>query len=382
MKIGFLGSKKEEEHFLALDIGTEAVKALIFCRQNGKITILGASSQYYDQFGVFNGRDFEKEVFKKAVAKAAEDARGGVRLKILPAVFLGLPADIFKGRVVFQSSKRKNPKEIIDEKEKEEICQGVLKTAEKKISQDFSQISGILPQELEFLSLEILEVKIDGYEVPDLQGYQGENLEFRILATFAPKYYLQNFREILKDLDFGVLEIIHEVQNLIKVFKENNAIFLDIGGEVTQIFLMKDGKLEIIHEFGLGGRVFSQALSRTLGLSEEEARNFKERYVRMQFSEETRKRIKEIFSDAAKEWFGKFKSRLKTHKGLLPSTIFLFGGGSELPEIAEILEEGGWEVKFILPKQLNVDDKTHILNNPKYINAFLLCYAYARKKNF
>ncbi len=317
-----------------LDIGTETVKA-------------GSVIQYFDQFGVFDSRDFEKDVLKKAILKVLEASQSKKNLKEPPSFLISLPPEFLKARIVFKTHKRNNFKNNIDKIEEKEILQTVLEEVREIVSQDFAKISGILPQDSEFLNQEILEIKIDGYDVPHLQGYKGENLEFRTLSIFIPRHYLQNFEKILKDSGINNFKIVHLVQNHPNFFREKDAIFLDIGGEITQIFLARNGKLEGIDDFEMGGKDFSRVLSQHLGLTEEEARDLKERYSKGFLSEGSRKRIREIFSAISREWLSNFKSKLKNLKGLLPSTLFLFGGGSRLPEIEEVLTEGGYEVKWI-----------------------------------
>ena len=356
-----------KEYLLVLDVGTETVKALILRKKE----ILGLGKEYYERFGVFDGRDFQKDIIKKAILGAVDKAQGQAEIKVKP-VLLGLPADVLKIRVTFQKFRRENSKKIIGAKEKKEIHQKILTGAKKDIARIFCQDSGILAQDLEFLNLEILEVKIDGYQVPGISGYDGENLEFRILASFTPKYYLENFRKIINNLGFKIVKIVHPAQNLSSVLgrERPTGIFLDIGGKITQIFLMKNGKLEKIEEIKNGGKDFSEALSQTLGVSERRARILKERYSRGLISKESKSRLKEIFSGPLQDWFGNLKVKLITMKGLISSNIFIFGGGSLLPEIEDILSEGGYRVKFI-----------RFFNNPQNTTLLLLSY-YAQKENF
>ena len=88
---------------MVLDIGTEAVKALICRKDNGKIIILGAATQYFERYGIFNGKIFEVNVIKKSVLKAIEQVQSqGQNLKKLP-VLLTLGPNILKARVSLQS---------------------------------------------------------------------------------------------------------------------------------------------------------------------------------------------------------------------------------------------------------------------------------------
>lgn len=398
-----LFKKEKAEIFLGLDIGTEAVKSIIFSfsgKKDKKITILGNSFSYFDSYGIFNSKNFEADVIKKTISKTIEETKSKVNQKP-NLTLLGLPANILKGRIVFQSFKRENSQSIIDKKEKEVIYQKILSKTQKEISQIFARESGILPKDIHFINLKILEIKIDGYVVPAIQGYDGENLDFRILAIFLPKYYLENVKKIIQGLIPGGLEILNLAEVLPYFFRNRVAdgIFLDVGGNLTQIFLVNNEKLNKVDEFQIGGETFSQTLSQSLGLNIKEARILKENYSKGELSEGVRKRVREIFSQSLEDWFKNLKLKLKTQMSfreggvivgeatgsLLPSTFFLFGGGSQLPEIQEILEEGNWEgfsfftppkVKFIYPKDFrNIEDITKKLNSPQDVPALLLCYA-------
>lgn len=386
---------KKPEIDLVLDIGTEAVKGVIFERKEG-ISVLGSSVEYYDQYSAFFTPYFEREIIKRTISKVIKELERETKLKA-SSVILTLPPDIFVSRIISQSYKRKAPKDpglnlrpgpmgqggLIGKKEKEEVLEKLRREGKKKISQIYGKEKGILPQHLQFLELKILETKIDGYLVPDILNYAGRNLEFRMLTNFLPRDYLiSNFSpvSILKEMDFESLRISHPVEGLI-LTQNLEGILLDIGGKLTQIFLAKNGNLEKISEFTQGGKEFSQILSERLGLEESDARILKYRYSKKDLTEESRQRIREFFEETLKIWFRNLKEKLKEMSpGIFPSEIFIFGGASLLPEIKEILEEGDWEalsfsqplkIKFLQPLGLNL--------SPQYVPALLSYYG---KKNF
>lgn len=410
--MGFVGQK--EKIFLALDIGTEAVKTLIFSigdakerkekNEERKITILGAGLKYFERYDVFDGKNFEVDVIKRGIEEAIEQAYQSLFFSSAEKelkkraqkqkkwqLFLTLSANILKGRIASSHFYRENPKKKISKKEERVINQRVSKLAQRTISQRFAKETGILVDDIHWVSLRTLGVKINGYPVSGLQGYDGRDLEFNILATFLPKYYLENIKRITKDLKLELSRVVHSAETLPEVFREgkDNGIFLDVGGEITQIFLVKAGKLQKVQEFKIGGKRFSQALSRTLGIDEENSRILKERYSNKLLSAETKERVKDILVQQQREWYEGLKSKIKEIKGrgVLSSAIFLFGGGSRLPEVREILEKEAvvgegelpdsetLKVRFIYPKDLkNIKDTTKNLNNPQYISPLLMCY--------
>ncbi|MBZ9577772.1 hypothetical protein KJA13_01905 [Patescibacteria group bacterium] len=378
MGFDFFGTKrKKEKLFLVLDIGTEAVKGLICKKENSKIVVLSASTQYFERYGVFDGRDFETDVIKRAILKTIKEAHQNLgaqrqNCKKRP-VLVGLPPNILKGRIVWQSFKRDNSKKKISKNEQELIYQQVFKEAQKEISQRFTKEFGILVGDIQWITQKILEIKIDGYPVSELQGYDGKDLGIKILATFLPKYYFENIKKIFGDLQLKVFKIIHLAENLPIVLEDKigDGIFLDVGGQATQIFLVRGGNLKQVNEFEAGGKVFSQELSEILGIDEESARTLKERYTNKLLSPEGEKRIKGMFLEEKRTWYENLKQSLP--KEFFPSTIFLFGGGSLLPEIQEVLKENGIRVKFIYPKDLrDIEDTIKNLKSPQYVPSLLI----------
>jgi len=353
--------EKQDKVFLVLDIGTEAVKALIVKKDKSENIVLAASIQYFERFGVFDSKDFDKDLIKKAILKSIECLLQNfpADFKNLP-ILLTLPPNIFKARVISQLFERDNPEKRISELEKKNICQQVLRTAKEKISKDFASNSGILPSEIHWISLKILGIKIDGYSVSELSGYEGRNLDFKILATFLPRYYLENIKSIFRDLDIGVSQLIHIAENLSRLFREKqtDAVFIDVGGEVSQIFLVKKSGLEEISDFAIGGRIFSQVIAGKLGITEDSARILKERYSQKLLTPEAEKKIKEILLSEKINW----QKSLRLEFLSLP--VFLFGGGCLVPEIQEALNCGsrGVEVLYSIEK----------LKSPQYIPSLLI----------
>lgn len=387
MKFNFLFSqRKKPEYFLVLDIGTETVKTLIFRKENNKNIIVGRILEYFAPTEVFGDFDFQEEILQKTISKAINEVQTIAKVKI-KNLFLGLPANILRGRIIWQNFQRKNPKETINDIEERKIYEEVFNQIKIKLSQEFAQKTGLLPHDFYFSNLKILKTKIDGYKVLSIRNLNGRNLEFNVLAVFISKYQLEKIKKICQNLNLKILKIVHLAENLPYIFSDEkiNAIFIDIGGKLTNIFLVEKGELVGISEFNKGGADFTQRVSQNLGLFFPEARILKEDYSKLLLTEEINQRIKEIFSDSLQNWFENLKEKFKKfpHK-LLPSNLFLFGGGSLLPEIPEILEKGNFanltfisqpKVGLIYPESLkDIEDKTHILNTPQDIPLLLIYY--------
>ena len=373
------------ENFGVLDIGTETVKTLVFEKENDKNIILGRISEHLESREFFKNLDFPEEIFKKTISRVIEQISKIAKLKT-KNIFLGLPTNILTAKIVSQNFERKTKKPV-EQSEKKKIEEEVFQNIRNKMAQEFSQKTGFLPQDFHFSSLKILETKIDGYEVPSILNLSGRNLKFKVLVIFLSKYQLEKFERICQSLNLKILKIVHPVENLNYLFPDEkiNAIFLDIGGKITNIFLVEKGKLTGISQFNQGGINFTEKIYQRLGLSFSEARILKENYSQSLLSEKVQKRVREIFSDALQSWFENLKENLKNFpQKLLPSNFFLFGGGSLLPDISEILEKGDFspltfivkpKIEIVYPKKLkNVEDKNQILKGPQDVPLILLSY--------
>lgn len=390
--------KKKEKRFICLDIGTESAKVLICSFRKSKqekiITVLGSSFEYFDNFGVFESKDFAADIIKKTILEAVKKARLNflrnfnkeIQIGKKWPVFISAPPNILKAKIFFQFFNRQNPERVIDKKEERVICNEVLSVLQSKVANLFSEETGILPGDIHFVNLKLLEIKIDGYEVPVLRGYEGTEVKFRILSVFLGKQYLKTIENIAKEAGFYNIKIVHPAEVISNFLTEKSSgVFLDVGGSLTQIILVNNGKLEKIDIFEAGGKDFSREISRALGFNTEQSRLLKEKYYKRLFTEGARKKIKEIFSQPSREWFKALKSKISEDRTFIPSAFYLYGGGSLLPEIQEILEQGDWkdfpiipppEVKYIFPNDFkNIADSTKTVNSPKEINPILICSA-------
>ena len=375
--------KKKKEHALILDLGTEAIKALIIEKRNDKTVVLGAALEYLKRSPII-----PTETLKKSILRTTALVQD--KTKITPrSVILGLPADILKTRVFSQNHQRKTPKTVINLLEENDIYKKVIKKSKQKIAQRFSEESGIIPTDISFIEIKVLEIKIDGYPVSTIKGFSGRNLEFRILTVFLPKHMekygdcgWEFFEKIIQNLGWKLTEITYPLPAVMSISKD--AVLLDIGGTLTQITLIKNGKLEKIAEFKLGGEDLSRTISQALGISLERARLLKHKYVGKILSEPARAKIREILAPCIQEWFTLLNSKLSSNNNLVPKNIFLLGGGSLLPEIPEALTEKNWQniifpgkikVKHLYPQDLKLASEEFIINSntPQYTPSILLC---------
>ena len=346
MRLGLLKNKKENL-FLGLDIGTEAVKASVFLKEKNS-KILGYSCCYYQKYGTFDTKEFFKDLLKDAVLKAVKGACQNVALSEIPValkdriakekkwkVVLTLSPLHLKARTVNVFFERKNQEKALSAREERNIEENIFFQARKKISDDFQRETGILPAEIEWISLKTLRKKVDGYEISRLKGHKGKDLAFEIMAVFCPEYYFRKIKNILGEIDFKVVKTVHLAESL--AGKESRLI-LDVGGEATQGIFLQNGRPVSVFEFPKGGSEFTEKLSEDLGIDETTARTLKERYGAGSLQKDTSAKMRSIFAPQRKVWYDEFKEKADNFH-IVPSRIGFMGGGAEIQDIKNVLKE-------------------------------------------
>ena len=383
-KMGFVfWPKKKKEKLIILDVGTEAVKTLIFEKEGERSVLLKASLEYFDDLAFSLDEDKVSQAIKESLSVNIQNTA-------VNNVLLGLPPDILKSGIVRQSISREKDKGLINVKEADAITDGVLKKAKIEIAERVALKIGILPKDIHFIALNIFDKKIDGYEVPAIPGYSGKNLTFSILAVFMPQDYFDKIEKALKDFKINKFRILHLAEGFLNAsfLGAENSAFVDIGGESTHLFLTKNNKLFDIEEWTIGGRNFSSYLSGVLGISAKDARLLKERYSKRLLSLEVKDRISEILVYIQKEWYKNLENKIG--EKILPSVYYFFGGGSLLFGMEGVLGDGrqtadrllgGSNVKLFCPKDLSSSLQpkeeqlfNFVINSPQYTPSFLLYY--------
>jgi cell division protein FtsA len=377
MKIFERVTKKEQKvpHFVALDIGTEFVKALIFKIEDGKGVVVGAGRQR-QRLGDMHGGAVTDiagvvENCSKALDRAEEMA--GV---VADECIIGIAGELVKGTTTTVHYERLNQVVKIDFNELKNIVNKVQWKAFDAARQQLAWETGYNTLDVKLVNASIVDVKIDGYKVTNPIGFQGKDVSIGVFNAFAPMVHLGALQTIADDLGLDLVSIAAEPYAVAKSVGvdeagEFNAIFIDIGGGTSDIAVVRNGGLEGTKMFAIGGRSFTKRLAQVLSVPFAKAEEIKIAYSKGMLEDKSEKSVKEALELDAEVWLSGVELSLSEFSDvdLLPSRILLCGGGSALPEIKKVLEGSDWyknlpfarkpKVSFIKPEEVtNIVDKT------------------------
>ena len=382
--------KKSSNHLLALDIGTEFVKAIILeVHQDGKPQIVGFG-KYPQKLGdMHNGAIMDItsviENSKEAILQAQESAN------VDPTqIILGMAGELVKGDVTTIDFVREDAEKKIDLEELQEIVQKVQREAFEKARLKISEDTGFSELDIKLVNAAIVSVNIDGYKVTNPIGFQGKNIKITVFNAFSPLVHFGSLETISHELGLDLLSIAVEPYAVSRSLSyedggDYSAIFIDIGGGTTDIAVVQNGACMGTKMFTLGGRSFTKRLSQILNISLKEAEEIKLAYSDDDLDRDSFEKVREAFKIDSQVWVSGVELSLSEfdHLDSLPSKIYICGGGSHLPEIKEVLEDTSWQknlpfikppkVSFLLPEYItNLEDTTGSLVDPSDITPMAL----------
>jgi len=301
---------------------------------------------------------------------------------------IGLNPRILKAKITNFSVRKDDYKKMIEKDKK--ILESILDKAQQETIKNFIKHDNeLLINDFQIIRKNIIERKISGYKVDSVKSHNGKSFSFKVLVIFTLKKYLKIIDFVKTFFNSKNILLVHKIQGIfswLKNRKKFSGVFIDIGSNFTQIFLLNNGLIEHTLEIKIGADIFTKTLSEKLGLTYEEAENLKIKFSKGDISSNSQKIIQEFLSKPLNFWFNNLKQELKKCCNdfdlFLPKNFYIFGGGSLLPGIKKILKNGDWDdlpilhtsksVKFILPNDLPVKDESGLLKSPKEVGIIFL----------
>jgi cell division protein FtsA len=365
----------EQRYLVALDIGTEFVKALIGEVKGSEIEIIGVGRQRQRLSDMQSGAvtDIRGVVENCDAALRMAEKMAGVVAK---DVVIGIAGELVKGASTVIRYKRGTPSDPIDMVELKKILDRVQYRAFERAREQLTWETGFKEIEVKLVNTAIVDVQIDGYRVTNPIGFQGRDVSIQLFNAFAPMVHLGALQTVAQDLDLNLVSIAAEPFAVAKSVGgqdsgEFSAIFIDIGGGTTDIALVNNGGVEGTKMFAIGGRAFTKRIAQVANVSFEKAEEMKIAYSDGKLGPKGVKFVEEAVNSDIKVWLSGVELSLAEFDRVdhLPAKIMLCGGGTGLPQIMEALKGSEWYktlpfarkpiVTHISPSEVNrVTDKT------------------------
>ncbi len=381
------GSKSSERYIVALDIGTENVKALIGRIAEDEVEIIGVGRAHQGlqdmQAGAISDIASVTANCNKALAEAEKQAGVSAR-----AVVIGIAGELVKGITVTVRVQRKDSKKALEITEVERIVELVQKRALDKAKQQIADELGGKEIDVQLVNSALVRMEIDGYEVTNPVGFQGKEVLVQLYTAFAPMIHIGALEQVANQLDMDLLAVAAEpfavARSVIGDADDStlSAVLMDVGGGTTDIAVLNEGGVQGTQMFGIGGRAFTKSIVRDIEVGFAEAEKLKLGLGDGTAPKQLNDRIEKALTKTVKVWRSGVELALAEYNMLehLPHNILLCGGGASLDLLVAELESSDWyrrlpfarkpSIHFIKPEAvIGITDMTDGLHDHTFVTA-------------
>ena len=387
-KVGQKAKAEEEpQYVVALDIGTEFVKALIGRVNGDTIEIIGVGRSHQELSDMQAGAiaDISSVVANCDEALNAAEKQAGISVR---TAVIGIAGELVKGTTTTVRVTRKQPDKPLDLLEVEKIIKLVQQRAEAKAKKQLAWELGGKEVEVRLVNSALVGIEIDGYKVTSPIGFQGKDVVVQLYTAFAPLIHIGALEQTAQRLDLDLLAVAAEPFAVARSVIGNDAnasmsaILMDVGGGTTDIAVINDGGVQGTKMFGIGGRAFTRSIERELNVSFVQAEDLK---LGLSTNKVPRSEVPAIEGALEKTldvWVNGVELALSEFNKLdhLPNRLFLCGGGSSLDMLMDKLESSNWYaelpftrkpvVQHIQPEQVvGIADMTGDVTDHTFITA-------------
>jgi cell division protein FtsA len=340
------------DSILALDVGTNSVKAAVLADDDGHLHLKGVGITEQKSGNMQNGSIIDLARVVENAQLAIKKAENMARMASKKLV-IGISGELVKGMTLtLPYPSRAHADRRIDSTEIKTLIHELQWQAFEKIRHHVADDLSLSTSDLRLINASIVGIRLDGEPVVDLRGLTGKEIELDIYNSFAPTFHFGNLQAISAELPMynlmGVFVHSYALAHSLSLLQEGvDALIIDVGAGTTDIAVVLNGTLKGTKSFALGGHTISKRIAYELGISLEEAETVKLHYSQGLLDRKSSKIVHEVISSDLETWIMGLQFSLH-ELGIewLPSTFYICGRASGVPELKVLLEKSKWHENF------------------------------------
>ncbi len=308
---------------LLVDIGSSSVTAAVVIFENSVSTIVLSETT---DIPVLSDLTYDR--FEKEMQKALTTSLSKVRKEItspLDSINVCLASPWYASQVRTAKIARSTPlvvtKGVLDDMVKREL---------KAFEEEEIKSKNLIGDTVRLLEVQTLRVLLNGYETPEPIGLSVKELELTIFLSIASENTLKDVENIIKKVYRAPVSFSTFLSTTYLVARDffphqENYMLVDIGGEITDISLVKGGGLQQSFSFPYGKNFILRRLMSGLKRPLAEVETLWTLHKECKTSGEVKETCEKILSVARNDWQMSFQRALYSASRDLsiPDTILL-----------------------------------------------------------
>jgi cell division protein FtsA len=354
-------SQPDGNYVVALDIGTEFVKALIAKVTDDDLEIIGVGRARQELSDMHSGAISDISGVVQNCEEALAEAEDQAGLQAKRAV-IGIAGELVKGTTSTIRYRRPQPDKPLNEAEMEFIIEKVQERAQVKAQKQIGLETGNDEVEVKLVNSALVSLHIDGYKVSNPIGFQGRDIAVQIYTAFAPMVHIGALERVADELGLELVAVAAEPFAVSRAVLGTDAssnftaILADVGGGTTDIAVVNDGGVEGTKMFGIGGRSFTQTIAHDMNLDYSDAEKLKVNIDSDKIKASVAAEANKAIGKTLDVWLDGVELALSEFDSVdhLPSRILLCGGGASLSQLVEALKGRDWYKELPFTKRPTV----------------------------
>lgn len=324
--MGIFGkSKNKEELMLVFDIGSSSVGGAVFYAQG-----TGAPKIIYsirEPIALENEINFNR--FLSLTIKSLEVVVNKICMQKLGApkkihCVLSSPWYASQTRII---KLKKNTPFVFNQKLADSLIQKeIILFEEEHLKKYVHAKNKIRP-----IELKNMKTILNGYGTSDPINKKAKELEMTIFISMSPELILEKIENAIgkhfysKDIKFSSFVIASFAVARDMFIHQESFLLIDIGGEITDISMIKKDILRSSISFPVGKNFIIRGVSSVLNCSLDEAKSIISLYKDGHMEKSNEKKIEPIINKLRTEWLKKFQESLVNLSNdiSIPATIFI-----------------------------------------------------------
>ncbi len=231
----------------------------------------------------------------------------------------------------------------------EELVRTIIASAEQAFEAEVIDPANdpAFKEKLSVIDRRVVQVRLNGYEVGDPYGKKARDLSVSFFISLVPKLVIDRVSEA----SLGALHpkrIRHASSQLAtySVLRDalsgkSDFIILDVGGEVSDLSVVKDGLILETASFPLGKNFLTRRVSRALSVTNDGALSLLKLYYGGHADASVSESLNPVIDNAAREWVGALHTTLTRIAGTLslPQDLAIVIGGDLVPFFMRAIRE-------------------------------------------
>lgn len=329
-------------NILAIDVGTASISTALAVKKSSKtaperqLQVLKVFRYQLNLIGEELGKEESSRVphiLKDALSKAFKEAYS--ISKHVEAVLICFSDPFFLDEKLSKSFERPLAGKFINAEE----ISAALRSIKEEIAHSKPSLLAV--------GEEILNTRVNGYDVKNAVGYCGKALEIEAVFTFISPT-LQNYVTEIKEKFFPRAKISYysDARIMRKALKavadlSEPVLMLDIGGEVTGIFRIDSENVEHLSATPFGIRTIERRVSRALKVNQGEAESLLKMYSASALKDALKEKLDKIIAGAVADWWLEIFNSLKAFgEGGTQRNVMISGGGGDFDIFLRQIREG------------------------------------------